>query len=185
MHMSFLQRVRFWVNNGQWRKLVLAAALPTWFALSATQALAASVGGQDTNVNIGLGACTTLNQQIIPASPQVRYCAATGSADVSNPGNVGLSSYAFNLTLDNAACAPLDGGAERTVQFGNLANVPDVRIKEVSSTRFFVIPAGNFVHVIRWTGRIVPGSPATVVLDRSMTVVCDFLPLPVTPIPGA
>lgn len=186
MNTSFVQSFRLWLRNGNWKKMVLAAALPAWFALGAGHALAQSVGGQDTNVNIGIpaGGCTTLNAQILPAINQVRYCVATGSADVFHPaGNVGT--YFFNLTLDNAACAPFDGGKERTVQFldvpvaGQL--VPDVRIKEVTSTGFFTL-AANVAHMIRWTGR-ASGAPGTIVADRSLSVVCSPLRLPPTPIP--
>ena len=170
-----------------WKKLVLAAALPAWLTLGAGQALAqVAVGGQDTNVNILIpaGGCTTLNAQIIPAANFVRYCVATGSADVFNPpGNV--ANYLFNLTLDNVACAPVNGGKERTVQFLDVAVggqiVPDNRIKEVTSTGFFAL-AANVGHMIRWTGA-APGSPATTVDDRSLSVVCSPLRLPATPIP--
>jgi hypothetical protein len=180
--MSFVQSVRLWARGSKWKKMVLAAALPAWLALGATQALAVpAAGGNDTNANIGVGACTTLNfQPITVVGNQVRYCAATGSADVLNPGqNGGL--YAFNLTLDNVVCAPLDGGKERTVQFSNLVvagtPVPDNRIKEVTSTGFFKV-SGAGVHMIRWTARPIPGSPATIVLDRSLSVVCTDVPLP-------
>ena len=187
MDTSFVQSFRLWLRSGNWKKMVLAVALPAWFALGAGQALAQpAVGGQDTNVNIGIpaGGCTTLNAQFLPAINLTRYCVATGSADVFHPaGNVGT--YFFNLTLDNAACAPFDGGKERTVQFldvpvaGQL--VPDVRIKEVTSTGFFTL-AANVAHMIRWTGR-APGAPGTIVADRSLSVVCSPLRLPPTPIP--
>jgi hypothetical protein len=177
-----------YVQNGKWRRMILTAALLAWLAPGATQALAAAVGGNDTNINMPVAACTTLNAQnvIVPAGT-VQYCAVTGSADVQNSGSTGLSTYLFNLTLDNVACLPLDGGKERTVQFRNLAfanpplSVPDVRIKEVSSTGFFRLGPG--AHTLRWTARPLPGSPATAVLDRSMSVVCDNIPLPPTPIP--
>ena len=182
MNMTFTQSIRLWARSNKWRKMLLAAALPTLFALSATQALAIpAAGGNDTNANIGVGACTTLNAQPITIiGNQVRYCTATGSADVLNPGQAG-GMYAFNLTLDNVVCAPLNGGKERTVQFSNLVvagvPVPDNRIKEVSSTGFFKI-AGAGVHMIRWTARPLPGSPATLVDDRSLSVVCTDVPLP-------
>jgi hypothetical protein len=43
-----------------------------------------------------------------------------------------------------------------------------------------VIPAG--AHVLRWTARPV-GSPATTVIDRSLSVVCTDYRLPYTPPP--
>ena len=165
------------------KKIILAAALPACLAFGASQALAVpAASGNDTNANIGIGACTTLNAQpITVVGNQIRYCTATGSADVRNPGPVGVHNYAFNLTLDNVVCAPLDGGKERTVEFANLPIagqfVLDNRIKEVSSTGFFRV-AGAGVHMIRWTGRAIPGAPATLVLDRSLSVVCTDVPLP-------
>jgi hypothetical protein len=60
--------------------------------------------------------------------------------------------------------------------------VPDVRIKEVTSTGFFILP-GGVPHIIRWTGR-APGAPGTVVADRSLSVVCTDYRLSPTPIPG-
>ena len=186
MNTSFVQSFRLWLRSGNWRKMVLAAALPAWLALGAGQALAQSTGGQDTNVNIVIpaGGCTTLNAQNLPAINQVRYCVATGSADVFNPPGL-LATYFFNLTLDNAACVPFNGGKERTVQFldvvvgGQL--VSDNRIKEVTTTGFFTL-AANVAHIIRWTGRAT-GAPATTVDDRSLSVVCTPLRLPATPIP--
>lgn len=187
MDTSFVQSFRLWLRSGNWKKMVLAAALPAWLALGAGQALAQpAVGGQDTNINIGIPAngCTTLNQQIFPAVNLVRHCVATGSADVFNPPGL-LATYFFNLTLDNAACAPFDGGKERTVQFldvvvgGQL--VSDNRIKEVTTTGFFTL-AANAAHIIRWTGRAT-GAPATTVADRSLSVVCSPLRLPASPIP--
>ena len=187
MNTSFVQSFRLRLRHGNWKKMVLTAALPAWLALGAGQALAQfAVGGQDTNVNIGIpaGGCTTLNAQILPATNIPRYCVATGSADVFHPAGNG-GTYVFNLTLDNAACVPFDGGKERTVQFLDAAAggqiIPDNRIKEVTSTGFFTL-AANAVHVIRWTGR-APGAPGTVVADRSLSVVCSPLQLPPTPIP--
>ncbi len=183
MNTLFGQGFRFWTNNtlSMMKKAVLSSALCLGIAaLGAGSAFAQpATGGNDTNINIAVPACTTLNAQVVPVpAGAVRYCTATGSADTVNPGNVGLSTYVFNLTLDNVACAPLDGGKERTLQFSNLVastSLPDVRIKEVSSTGFFVIPAG--VHVLRWTARPV-GSPATTVIDRSLSVVCTDYRLP-------
>jgi hypothetical protein len=163
----------------------LAAAVPAWLALGAGHALA-QVGGQDTNVNIAIpaGGCTTLNQQIFPAATFLRYCAVTGSADVFHPAAAN-GFYTFNLTLDNVACAPLDGGKERTVQFSDVAAggtvVPDSRIKEVTSTGFFTL-APLVPHTIRWTGRAT-GAPATTVADRSLSLTCSNARLPVSPIP--
>lgn len=188
MATSFTQNFRPWIGNQSWRKLVLAAALPTWLALGAGHALA-QTGGQDTNVNIGIpaGGCITLNQQILPAAAFTRYCTVTGSADVFHPVGNGL--YTFNLTLDQpvaTACNPLDGGKERTVQFSDVAFggvlIPDNRIKEVTSTGFFKIAPGNLPHILRWTGRAT-GSPATIVADRSLSVVCSTTALPASPIP--
>jgi hypothetical protein len=190
MHTSFGRslRLRASTTHGRVRRAVVAASLPTWLALGAGHALAVPVaGGNDTNVDIGVAACTTLNTQLIPVPfGTVRYCSATGSADVRNPGGLG-STYAFNLTLDNVVCGPLDGGKERTVQFANTPVagqlVPDTRIKEITSTGFFVVPAGN--HYLRWTARPLPGSPATTVLDRSLSVVCTDSRLPSVLLPLA
>lgn len=187
MDTSFTQSFRSWLSGKSWKKMMMLAVLPTWLALGAGHALAQpAVGGQDSNANIGIpaGGCTTLNQQIFAASNLVRYCVATGSADVLHPaGNAG--SYLFNLTLDNAACVPFNGGKERTVQFLDVAIggqvVPDNRIKEVTSTGFFTL-APNVAHIIRWTGRS-PGAPGTVVDDRSLSVVCLNQRLLASPIP--
>jgi hypothetical protein len=187
MNTSFAQSFRLWISGRSWRKMVLAAALPAWLALGAGHALAQpAVGGQDTFVNIGIPAngCTTLNQQIFAASNLVRYCVATGSADVLHPAGNG-GTYVFNLTLDNAACAPLNGGMERTVQFADVAVgaqvIRDNRIKEVTSTGFFTLTP-NVAHILRWTGR-APGAPATIVDDRSLSVVCLNQRLLASPIP--
>ncbi len=182
MNTSFVQSVRLWMNGKNWRKMVVAAALPASLALGASSALA-QVGGNDTNVNLVIpaGGCITLNQKIVPLATFPRYCAVTGSADVAHPNGNGF--YTFNLTLDQpvaTACNPIDGGKERTVLFQDVAVggaiVPDNRIKEVTSTGFFTLPAGA-AHIIRWTGRAT-GAPATTVLDRSLSVVCSSALIP-------
>jgi hypothetical protein len=189
MKTTFAGNLRSWTNNirnGKAGKMILAGAFSLWSALGATQAFALpAAGGNDTNVNIVVPACTTLNTQfVLVAGNAVRYCVATGSADIGNPGAVGVNTYAFNLTLDQPAatiCNPLDGGKERTVQFSNVPVagqlLSDNRIKEITSTGFFRI-AGPGVHIIRWTARPIPGSPASTVLDRSLSVVCTDVPLP-------
>lgn len=188
MNTSFARSFRSWLSGKNWKKMMMLAALPTWLALGAGHALAQpAVGGQDSNVNIGIPAagCTTLNQQIFAASNLVRYCVATGSADVLHPAGNG-GTYVFNLTLNNAACAPLNGGMERTVQFQDVAVgaqvIRDNRIKEVTSTGFFTL-AANVGHILRWTGRALAGVPATIVDDRSLSVVCLNQRLVASPIP--
>ena len=188
MNTSVTRNFRQWVRNGNWKKMLVTTALPAMLlTLGAGHALA-QVGGQDTNGNVGIpaGGCITLNQQILPAATFLRYCAVTGSADVFHPVGNGL--YTFNLTLDQpvaTACNPLDGGKERTVQFFDTpvggVIVRDSRIKEVTSTGFFRLAAG-VAHILRWTGRAT-GSPATLVADRSLSVVCSNLSLPPSPIP--
>jgi hypothetical protein len=157
------------------KALFLVLGLP----LVASPALALdAAGGNDTNVNINVAACTTLNAQTVNVvGNAVRYCVATGSADASNPVGAGPHDYAFNLTLDNAACLPFDGGKERTLEFWDAGGVSDNRIKEITSTGFFRI-AGQGVHTIRWTARPLPGAPALTVLDRSLSVVCTDWQLP-------
>ncbi len=176
MYTTLTPHVRLQAGRSCSKVKSLTAVLSAWFALGASQALAVpAAGGNNTNVNIGVAACTTLNTQFIPVpAGTTRYCVATGSADVQSPGSVG-GTYLFNLTLNNAACAPPDGGMERTVQFSNA--FPDNRIKEVTSTGFFVVPAGN--NFIRWTARPDPAvaAPATIVIDRSLSVICLDYPL--------
>ena len=143
-------------------------ALPVWMALAPYPAFAAVLGSRATNDNIALpaGTWTTLNQIAVPAADEVRYCTAVGSADVRVPAGINTA-YLFTLTLD-VPQPPINLGQERTVQ-----SVPGgPRIKEVTTTQGFRL-APDVAHVIYWLGRPALGNPPAMVLDRSMTVVCD------------
>jgi hypothetical protein len=89
MNTAFVQRFRLQPGSarGKVKQTTLAAALSAWFALGASQALAVpAAGGNATNVNIGVAACTTLNTQLIPVPVgTTRYCVATGSAVEGGP----------------------------------------------------------------------------------------------------
>lgn len=144
-----------------------------------------SAGGNSSNANVLVPACTTLNAQtVLTPQQRARYCVATGSADAANPGGVGVRQYAFTLTLDTVACLPLDSGVERTLEFQNVALgatvVSDNRVKEITTTAFFVLqPLATGGHVIRFQARpLIAGIPPLTVLDRSLSVVCmdDRLP---------
>jgi hypothetical protein len=142
-------------------------AFPIWLALVPAPA-SALVGSSATNANIAMpmGAWTTLNAIVIPAINVPRYCTAVGSADVNSPPGL-VGAYLFTLTAD-VMQPPMNLGQERTVQY--VAGGPV--IKEVSSTQGFTLPP-NAAHTIFWLGRPAVGNPATVALDRSLTVVCD------------
>lgn len=112
---------------------------------------------------------------------QTRYCAATASADVFNPGACddpvpAAQSFAFTLTLGNRN--PVEGGgAERSLEFHN-NDCPfgtDARSREVTTTRFFVVPPGRYR--IFWLGRAT-GVQSGIVDDASITVVCTAERLP-------
>lgn len=94
---------------------------------------------------------------------------AVGSADVSHPNANVATTYLFTLWVDDPQ-PPMNGGQERTVQFLPLPD--DVRIKEVTTTYAFTL-AANVAHTIFWLGRPAPMNPPTLVLDRSMSLVCD------------
>jgi hypothetical protein len=96
------------------------------------------------------------------------------SADIRHPDN-GSGTYLFTLT-DTVPQPPTNDGDERTVQFGDQPAggviVRDNLVKEVTTTQAFVTGPG--VHTIYWLGAptTVPASPATLALDRSLSVVC-------------
>lgn len=142
-------------------------ALPIWLALAPAPA-SALVGSSATNANIAMpmGAWTTLNAIVIPAINAPRYCTAVGSADVNSPAGL-VGTYLFTLTVD-VPQPPMNLGQERTLQY--VAGGPVV--KEVGTTQGFELPP-NAAHTIFWLGRPAVGNPATVALDRSLTVVCD------------
>ena len=156
-------------------KLVVAA-LPVWLGLTPIQALAQdAVGGSSTNGNVNMppNMWTTLRTVTFDNGNTTRYCMVVGSADIQHPAGNGVTTYLFTLT-DNDPQPPLNDGDERTVEFRDQPAggviVQDNRIKEVTTTEAF--PTGPGVHVMYWLGRPAPGSPATLELDSSQTVVC-------------
>lgn len=168
--MNIKQSFQIFCNSAP--KLVVAA-LPVWLALTPLQALAVdAVSGSATNGNVIMppGVWTTLNT-VTFVNDTTRYCMAVGSADIRNPAGNGVATYLFTLTDNNLDLVTNDGD-ERTVEF--LAQ--DNSIKEVTTTQAF--KTGPGVHVIFWRGAPAPGAnPATLALDRSLSVVCtdDFL----------
>ena len=141
-------------------------AIPVWMALAPVPAAGGSVGSSSSNANISMptGVWTVLDR--INLTPLEQNCVAMGSADVGNPaGNVGT--YLFTLSI-NSANPPIDLGRERTVQF--VAGGPSS--KAVATTAGFIVPRSSS-SVIYWLGRPAAGSPATLAMDRSLTVVCD------------
>lgn len=163
---------------------LLAAALPVWLALVPVSAMALdATGGNETGVNQlvnteGPAAWVTLRSQQINVTNGPRYCIATGSSDAFNPGTAGLHLYRFTLSLA-AAAAPIDSGQERTLEFSNIAGVPDSRIKEITSTWFFVLPPQPGVYFIRWRAtKVAAAMPNLTVADSSLSVACTDVRLP-------
>lgn len=155
-------------------KLVVAA-LPVWLGLTPLQALAA-VSGSSTNGDVSMppGAWTTLRSvAFVNPVNTTRYCMVVGSADIQHHAGNGVATYLFTLT-DNDPQPPTNDGDERTVEFRDQPAggviVRDNRVKEVTTTESFVTGPG--AHVISWLGAPAPGSPATLALDSSLSLVC-------------
>lgn len=172
-------------NRSPWTKL-MAATLPVCFGLVPLQAEAVldEVGGNGTIVNqvVPSAAAWTVLRSVLVFSPttNARRCIATGSSDAFNPGLLGSHFYRFRVSL-NGLPIGVDGPFERTLEFLNqVATVPvrDNRIKEITSTGGVFVPPAGF-STIRWEARkFLAATPALLVDDSSLTVVCTDTELP-------
>lgn len=165
---------------------LLAATLPAWFALVPAQALAVpdETGGTATTVNVlvptvGPAAWTTLGSQPVIGP---RFCAATCSADMLNPGGVLSNFYRFHLTVNPGAGGPVGGpidtGCERTLHFFNQGAVLDNRTKEITTTCFFRIPQGGLSTIRCRATKFTAATANVIVDDSSLSVACSDTQLP-------